>query len=413
MIGKAKVGARFRGLCQYLVGDRMRVSWVATRWLGSEDTEDVIHEMKATAALSSRCKKPVYHISLSWDTKDAPTRAQMEEACDELLGALGLSEHQAYLVAHKDTLHPHLHVMINRVHPETGKAWSTSHDYRRIEQTLRRLERRWGFREVDGHHALSLDTARPVRSKSYTTGEVQESMRRGSLPFVLLVRMTTGSDLDRSKSWEELASALKVHGLRMEVRPRGMVITDGHQYVAASRVAPRASRYQLERRYGQTLSSFLAGDAPPVVGRKGTRSVGRSIRSPSVARDIMDAPSPGHRDTSEEMQRQAIWLAQQTALLLAEKLFPRDAVLQEAYVEARTIDRVREMESALRAAAVWQKRRRDLRGVPESGDLLRRAARRMAGLSRAQVSRLTQELGLGHVVFRAARKARSVGHPGR
>ncbi len=96
--------------------------------------------MHVTAQVLSRCEKPVYHVSLSFDKKDAPTRTQMEGACDAVLRDLGLEDHQAFLEAHNDTAHPHVHMMINRVHPETGRAWSTSHDYRRIERTLRGLE---------------------------------------------------------------------------------------------------------------------------------------------------------------------------------------------------------------------------------------------------------------------------------
>src|SRR5699024_12371386 len=39
------------------------------------------------------------------------------------LGHMGLEEHQALVVAHNDTAHPHVHIAVNRVHPERGKAW--------------------------------------------------------------------------------------------------------------------------------------------------------------------------------------------------------------------------------------------------------------------------------------------------
>ena len=215
--------------------------------------------MHTAAQLSSRCEKPVYHVSLSFDSEDAPTRAQMEAACDAVLRDLGLEEHQTFLVAHNDTAHPHVHMMINRVHPETGRAWSTSHDYRRIERTLRGLEAEWDLRRVPGHHAREVGHERPDRSRSPGTHALHRARRTGERPFALEVRDRAGEDLARARSWRELEQALKADGLRLEIRRRGMVITDGRRYAPASRVSRHTGRYQLEERYGQSLPAYLSG----------------------------------------------------------------------------------------------------------------------------------------------------------
>ncbi len=52
---------------------------------------------------------------------------------------------------------------INRVHPETDKAWRTSHNYRRIERTLRGLEDRLELQRVPGHHEREQISERPDR----------------------------------------------------------------------------------------------------------------------------------------------------------------------------------------------------------------------------------------------------------
>ncbi len=182
-----------------------------------------------------------------------------EDACDAVLRDLGLEEYQAFLVAHNDTAHPHVHMMINRVHPETGRAWSTSHDYRRIERTLRGLEAEWGLRRVPGHHAREPGHERPDRSRSPGTQALRRARRTGERPFALEVRRRVGDDLARARSWQELEQALKADGLRLEIRRRGMVITDGRRYVPASRISRLTGRYQLEERYGQTLAAYLSG----------------------------------------------------------------------------------------------------------------------------------------------------------
>ncbi len=47
----------------------------------------------------------------------------MREIAGEAIERMGLTEHQMMIYAHKDTKHPHMHFLINRVHPQTGKAF--------------------------------------------------------------------------------------------------------------------------------------------------------------------------------------------------------------------------------------------------------------------------------------------------
>ena len=76
--------------------------------------------MEATAYQSARTERPCYHVVVSFDVDDRPTRAEMEEVGDRVLERLGLADHQAVIVAHNDRPHAHIHSMVNRVHPEDG-----------------------------------------------------------------------------------------------------------------------------------------------------------------------------------------------------------------------------------------------------------------------------------------------------
>ena len=68
----------------------------------------------------------------------------MSRAADGSLEALGLEGHEALIVAHEDTRHPHVHVIANRVDPETGKA-------ARLDNSMLRLSR-WaeGYEQEQG-----------------------------------------------------------------------------------------------------------------------------------------------------------------------------------------------------------------------------------------------------------------------
>ena len=368
MIGKATRGASFGGLAAYLTGKPERVAWTEPRYLLGTDPKEIAREMEAAAGLSSRVEKPVYHLSISFDELDRPTREQMRAAVEEVLKDLGLEEHQAFLVAHRDAAHPHVHVMVNRVHPETGKAAPMSHDYAQIERSLRRLGAAWGMQKVAGHHAREAGMEAPDRSQSRTTGEVRQERRTGAISFPDEVREKAGKDLLEARSWSELTAALERHGLRVEVRGRGMVITDGERVAKASRVMAEASGPCLARRFGQTLGDYLAGDRSAVPHRGGAPSASGQERTSGDAPGGPSAGTPktpqhgrsgagsvyglvqavrGLERLREEPEREVPRRVLEGALSAAQAMVHRNPVLKNVYEAVRAYEHARTKEAAL------------------------------------------------------------------
>ena len=86
----------------------------------------------------------MYHYALSWKPGETPDRAEMSRAVDESLKKLGMEDRQALIVAHSDTPHRHLHVIANRVDPETGKAAKLGNDRLKLSRWAERWERERG-----------------------------------------------------------------------------------------------------------------------------------------------------------------------------------------------------------------------------------------------------------------------------
>ncbi len=153
MINVQSSGTHFDWLVGYLLGqeratEQERVAWIATRNLPTDDAALAATFMRATAAQSHLVQKPVYQIVLSFAPDDPVDRALMERVADRVLQRVGLGEHQAILVAHCDRPHPHVHVIVNRVHPETGQVWATWNDWRRVRQVVSEEELALGLRQV-------------------------------------------------------------------------------------------------------------------------------------------------------------------------------------------------------------------------------------------------------------------------
>lgn len=136
MTPKVLHGRSFKGAAAYLLHDvknkaaASRVAWTMTRNLATRNPDTAWRVMAAIAMDSSRLKKDagikntgrkqanvVKHLVLSWhpDEKQTLTRVDMEAAIDGALAAIGAEGRQALVIAHNDTNHPHVHILINRV----------------------------------------------------------------------------------------------------------------------------------------------------------------------------------------------------------------------------------------------------------------------------------------------------------
>ena len=176
-----KQGKSFRGLVAYLLeGEKdaanpERVAWTETRNLATGNPMMAARVMAATALDQDRLKKDagvkntgrksanhVLHYTLSWTEDQGVSREEMMRAVDGSLAVLGetagqkggrgekkgrvalrdhfANEHQVLVVAHEDTDKPHVHVVVNRVHPRHGVMLPTSKDFLALSRWAERYE---------------------------------------------------------------------------------------------------------------------------------------------------------------------------------------------------------------------------------------------------------------------------------
>ena len=216
--------------------------------------------MEATAHLSHRVRDPCYHVVIALPAEDRPTATQLEQSADSVLDGLALSAHQAILVAHNDTPHPHVHMMINRVHPETGKAWERWRDRYSIERILRDQERALHFREVPGRLSYR-EQGRPLGP----VRDVASHRPLGAKALTLLERARAAvRDLRRATRWGELDTVLAGAGLILERQGRGLLLSDGQSRIPTARVHADLALPALERRFPEGYPEPLP--APEIQG---------------------------------------------------------------------------------------------------------------------------------------------------
>ena len=99
------------------------------------------------------------HASLSWEPGQNPDRAQMIDAAQDFLKAIGLEKARAVFVAHNDTDHPHLHIVASRIDPETGKTLRVDFDEQASQKWALDWERAHGQERQGGKHLHALRDA--------------------------------------------------------------------------------------------------------------------------------------------------------------------------------------------------------------------------------------------------------------
>ncbi len=158
----AKEGRSFKGAGLYYLHDKgawtdKRVAFTHVENLHTQNAEQAFKEMTWIALRSDQIKKqagikpggrkqenPVFHYSLAWHPEQTPTREAMIEAGRASLKTLELEGYQAVMVAHADEPHKHLHIIVNRVHPDTGKMANIDFGKMRLSRWAEEYEKTHG-----------------------------------------------------------------------------------------------------------------------------------------------------------------------------------------------------------------------------------------------------------------------------
>jgi len=155
-------GFSFKGAGLYYLHDKSaktseRVDWTLTRNVPTNDPNKALKWMTYTAMNADRIKaeyggsrvgrksegKYVYTYSLSWHKDDKPTREEMQNAVFETLDRMKLTDHEAVIVAHRDTDHPHVHVICNLVNPNTGRTHTAQLDHKKLSEWAQEHDQRF------------------------------------------------------------------------------------------------------------------------------------------------------------------------------------------------------------------------------------------------------------------------------
>jgi hypothetical protein len=207
-------------------------------------------EMIALAQDAARSADPVNHYILSWREGEVPTPEQIEQAVSLFVDELGLRGHQVAFGLHADTDNLHLHVAVNRVHPDTLRVIKINRgfDVEAVHRAVARIEHAQGWMPEQRRRYAVDEKGRTVRStlaqaepRRPGPAKCDRESHSGQPSAERVAIELAAPIIALASSWEELHEALAEQGMRFERVGSGAKVFVGEIAVKASRVARGAS----------------------------------------------------------------------------------------------------------------------------------------------------------------------------
>lgn len=216
----------------------------------SDDMDLVIKEIEATQALNTRSQADkTYHLIASFHEGERPSHEALDDIEQCLCDAIGLGAHQRVSAVHDNTDHLHLHIAINKVHPETLSTITPFNDFHQLQKACRTLEARHGLVVDAGADKGKIIGAAVQDLEAHQGIESFQGWVQGE-PLHRLSAL-----LDRPEpTWEAMHQALNEYGLMIIPRGNGLVVRDqgnAEYSIKASQLGRRFSKGALEQQLGR------------------------------------------------------------------------------------------------------------------------------------------------------------------
>lgn len=304
----------------------------------TDDPAEAVTAIEATQARNTTATgDKTYHLVYSFPEHERPHKEVLHDIEDELVKAIGLSEHQRISAVHVNTEHLHVHVAINKVHPESLCMVEPFRDIPRLMEACDRLEIKHGLERTN--HGL---TRRPERLRLPSrAADMQAYAGMEALAGYVAKEVLPG--LHEAKAWSEVHNTLGRHGLVIKPRGAGLVIGSPEgPWVKASTVSRDLSMLALTRRLGP----YEPPSAPPK-GRYRPRPVHTHPATPRLYAEYQAQKATARalrnrgmaeirRETALEINRTRQWASMQRTLAKGAKGPIRKALNANARNQTRS-----------------------------------------------------------------------------
>jgi Relaxase/Mobilisation nuclease domain len=240
--------SRFGKLVSYLVdqqGKNTRVGEVTISNCASTELSWAVREIVATQQLNTRAQSDrTYHLLISLRAGEHPDAQTLRAIEERFCNELGYGEHQRVSVVHRDTDNLHIHVAINKIHPEHLTIHDPKADYWVRSKLCAVLE-----------HELGLASDRHEAKERHSPSNDMEA-RSGQESFRSWLAQYAQHFLDAT-DWREFHAVADAYSVKLQIRGNGFVFVHKESGVRAkaSDVHRRLAKPALESRLGKFVDA--------------------------------------------------------------------------------------------------------------------------------------------------------------
>lgn len=229
-------------------------------------------EMIALAQESVHSAMPVSHWVFSFKESEQPSREQVDELVEIFLEHMGLREHQTVYGLHQNTNNFHVHIAVNRMHPDTLKVVRPNNgfDIEAAHRVVALVEHKQGWSSEENSRYTVLENGEVTRVRREHKLQPRPKARDferaiGEKSAQRIAQERGHKIIKNAASWSELHEELAAQGLRFEKKGSGAIIFVGDIAVKASSVDRNFGMSALCKRLGEFVPAPAVEeiDTPP------------------------------------------------------------------------------------------------------------------------------------------------------
>ena len=225
-----------------------KVAWAHATNCEADDLGIAVKEILATQARNKTARTDKsYHLVVSFQEGERPTREQMEAIEQGLCDAIGLGAHQRVAAVHQNTDNWHMHIAINRVHPTTLRAIEPYYDHFRLQEAAQALEIEHDL--IRDSHSLKPERALDGKASVMKAHAGRATFAKWVVENAAAPLVAAAAE---AQTWQALHQAAAVYDIVIQPRGAGLIVAqvNGKGRMKASAVDASLSFKTLTDRLG-------------------------------------------------------------------------------------------------------------------------------------------------------------------
>ncbi|ARS36145.1 relaxase/mobilization nuclease domain-containing protein [Pontibacter actiniarum] len=246
MIGKAFISKSFARSAQYLV-QKPGAQILAADGVRTASCQTIASDFAMMCRFKPGLQRVAGHVSLSWSPLDREklTPQVMVARAKEYMEKMRIQDTQYLIVEHRDTQHPHIHILYNRVSYQ-GKVIPDWRQWPHTVKVCTEMRQKYGYHMPQNQYLGDHQRLKGVDKVRFQLHDAIQQV------------------LSQAKSWDELQAGLQRKGITMRCRyaggtgkVQGLSFKMGNLSWKGSSISPKLSYGNIARKLERNLQLQL------------------------------------------------------------------------------------------------------------------------------------------------------------